>query len=278
MKFIKRNSSIIILTVKITMLFFILFSYIKLISLPEEKQFKYAELNQGSLKSDLIFSYLTYRFPDNCEYYRERSVAYNKRGLYHQAFTYLDKAVQLKPVSHLGYRGWIKLYKIRDYQGALNDFIKLDSLTVLHIDYPMSENIHMLKAICLFKLNKRSEALKEFDSAVKTTAKNARDYKINLYYAIALFEIGDLDESLKLINQVLEDYPKSSDANYYLGKVLYEQKKYSAASIYLKKAKDFFLSGNVLKDTYNELPFEIYMEDIDEIFIKNEKAKNRITL
>jgi len=62
-----------------------------------------------------------------------------------------------------------------------------------------------------------------------------------------------------------------------LSKVLYEQKKYSFASIYLKKAKASFLYGNVLKDVYNELPFEIYMEDIDEMTLKNEKAKNSTT-
>lgn len=272
MKFIKENSALISLIIKMMLLIFIVSSYINLILLPKDEQYNYAEKQQGTLKSDLIFSNLIYRFPNNSEYYRERSVAYNKRGMFHRGFSFLDKAVKLEPISHLGYRGWIKLFKVRDYQGALNDFIRLDSLTKDHVDYPMSDNIHFLKGLCFLKLNNRIAAYREFETAVETSPKDFLDYKVNLYYAISKFEDGDLNTSFKLLDKVLVEYPNSCDAHYYLSKVFYQRQDFITATFHLNKAKDLFLSGNVLKDIYNELPFEIYMEDIDNLFLKIKKG------
>ena len=56
---------------------------------------------------------------DNSDAWMERSVSFNKAGDFKKGFEYLDKAVELEPESHLGYRGWIRLRKMRDYDKAL---------------------------------------------------------------------------------------------------------------------------------------------------------------
>ena len=49
---------------------------------------------------------------DNSDAWMERSVSFNKAGDFHKGFEYLDKAVELDPKLHLGYRGWIRLRKM----------------------------------------------------------------------------------------------------------------------------------------------------------------------
>ena len=151
-------------------------------------RFRYAELRQGTLKSDFIFSILGSQFPNNANVLHERSVAFNKRGIYTRGFQLLDSAVSIDPISHLGYRGYIKLYMLRDYTGALQDFVKLDPLTKNHVDYPMSENIHFLMAISYDKIGNFDAALKNFDIARTSSLEGFIDYKINLYEAIVLFQ------------------------------------------------------------------------------------------
>jgi tetratricopeptide (TPR) repeat protein len=73
---------------------------------------------------------------DTSDVWMEKSVSLNKAGDFNKGFEYLDKAVQLEPKKHLGYRGWIRLRKLRDYDKALIDFDRLDSLTPNVIDAP----------------------------------------------------------------------------------------------------------------------------------------------
>lgn len=59
----------------------------------------------------------------------EKSVPYLKRGLFVEWRKLIDKAVELDPLQHLGYRGWCRYQFLRDYKGAIEDLEKLDQLT-----------------------------------------------------------------------------------------------------------------------------------------------------
>lgn len=266
MKYFKKIGSITILLIKLILIVYLFMYYAKgYLICSDENRFRSAELNQGTLESDLIFSYLIDKSPKKSNYYLEKSVAFNKRGMFQHGFIYLNKAVEIDPVSHLGYRGWIKLYKLRDYHGALKDFNTLDSSTVGHIDYPMSENIHFLKAICLYKLGQSDESIEQFQKATQTSLDGFDDYKIKLYQAIVEYNEGRIDLSKDLLNDVIKVYPKCSDASFYLSKIYFENKNLDSARMYAHYAKKYYLSGNVLKDKYNKLPFEIYLMDIDKL-------------
>ncbi|MGO1243451.1 MAG: tetratricopeptide repeat protein [Sphingobacterium sp.] len=257
-----------VLIIKVVLIIYLLFPYIRnYIISSEQYRFRYAESRQGTLESDFIFAGLINKSPTNSNYYLERSVAFNKRGMFQRGFIFLNKAVQLDAVSHLGYRGWIKLYKIRDYQGALDDFNRLDSLTKAHVEYPMSENIHFLKAICLYKLGRNDESLHEFELAELTSLDGFVDYKIKLYRAIVAYYMGKLTLSESLLNDVIKEYPQSSDANFYLSKIYDKNKHPDLAREYVDYARKYYLEGYVLKDIYNELPFELYLEDIEKMLL-----------
>lgn len=268
MKSFKLIKSWIILIIKVALIIYLLSPCVRnYIISSEQYRFAYAENRQGTLESDFIFAGLINKSPNNSNYYLERSVAFNKRGMFQRGFIFLNKAVQLDPISHLGYRGWIKLYKIRDYQGALNDFNKVDSLTSTHVDYPMSENIHFLKAICLYKLGCNDESLHEFELAELSSIDGFVDYKINLYQAIVAYNCGKLSLSETLLNEVVKEYPKSADANFYLSKIYNKYRRPGLMRKHSVYARQYYLEGHVLKDIYNELPFEIYLEDIEEMLL-----------
>ncbi|WDF69188.1 tetratricopeptide repeat protein [Sphingobacterium oryzagri] len=226
-------------------------------------RFRYAEQRQGSIKSDYIFSVLGWQYPSNGDVLQERSVAFNKRGMYARGFHLLDSAVQMDPISHLGYRGWIKLHMLRDYEGALLDFSRLDSLTENHVDYPMSENIHFLKAICYDKLGNYEASLMCFDQAAESSYTGFVDYKINLYKAIVLFQHNNEAEATSLLLAVLKEYPKSSEASYFLAKIYQHGNQPEDAARYANQARNYYKQGYRLKNAYNEMPYEIYLEDID---------------
>ncbi|MBG7610769.1 tetratricopeptide repeat protein, partial [Polaribacter sp. BAL334] len=99
---------------------------------------------------------------NNSDAWMERSVSYNKSGDFKQGFEYLNKAVELNPTSHLGYRAWIRLRKIRDYDKALADFDRLDSLTPNFVDAPWGENIDFLRGECYFGIKDYRKAIDLF--------------------------------------------------------------------------------------------------------------------
>ncbi|MFD2969275.1 tetratricopeptide repeat protein [Sphingobacterium bambusae] len=226
-------------------------------------RFHYAELRQGSLKSDFIFSILGMQYPNNADVLHERSVAFNKRGMYARGFQLLDSAVHIDPASHLGYRGWIKLHMLRDYKGALRDFLRQDALTADHVDYPMSENIHFLKAICYDKLGDHETALTCFDTARTSSMDGFVDYKIDLYKAIVLFQNNRETNAAAIFRQVLEQYPKCSEAYYYLARIYKHSNRKDEAATCASLARAYYLQGYKLKNAYNEMPYEIYLEDIN---------------
>ncbi|KGE13165.1 tetratricopeptide repeat protein [Sphingobacterium deserti] len=232
---------------------------------PFDYRFKYAENRQGTRASDYIFSVMSSQYPDRAAVPLERSVAYNKRGLYVKGFELLNKAVAINPVTSLGYRGYMKLYKVRDYAGALSDFERLDSLTVNHVDYPMSENIHFLKAICLYKLGHIDACLSSFDDALETSLPGFVDYKIKLYKAAVLMQMGEYLDSQKLLRSILQEYPKSSEANYYFAVNLLRSNQLIEAKQYAYLAKRYGQEGYTITDAYSELPFAVYPENIEDL-------------
>ncbi len=135
----------------------------------KEQRFGLAGDFQGTYFSDFVFSVLNVQYPDYSDAFMERSVGFNKIGKYDKGFFYLDEAVKLDPSLHLGYRGWLKYEYLRDYDGAIKDFIKLDKLTPNFVDYPWGVNIHQLLGNCYAAKKEYKKALIEYNKYLKLT-------------------------------------------------------------------------------------------------------------
>tara|TARA_B110000037_G_C17037917_1_gene472408 strand:+ start:254 stop:1072 length:819 start_codon:yes stop_codon:yes gene_type:complete len=233
---------------------------------PLEKRFSLAENSQGSFLSQKMFDILIFQDSDYSDAYFEKSVAFNKRGEYNRGFELLNKAVELDPKLHLGYRGWLKLHKLRDYQGSINDLKRLDSLTPDFVDAPWGDNIHYVLGLSYKGLEQYDFALKEFDESIKTEKDSSwvNPY-VFLYKGIIFNKLEEYEGALKNLNVYLkQNYNNSPEAYFHKGITFKKLNDLDSAKACFKKSIELFNKGYKIKDIYNEVQDELYISDILE--------------
>jgi len=236
-----------------------------LLASPKEKRFLFAEHAQGMFLSQKIFDILIFQNPDYSDAYFEKSVAYNKRGDYEKGFELLDKAVDINPESHLGYRGWLKLDKIRDYQGCIDDLTRLDTLTPNFVDAPWGDNIYHLLGLSYKGLKNYDEALKNFDACINSAKDTSWvNTDVFLYKGIILNELGNYEKAIENFKVCLKLSNDDSEAYYNLGKSYAGLDSLKEAKIYFNKSLELFKKGHRRRDYYNELPNQLYLSDIND--------------
>ncbi len=255
--FLKVALSLIFLSVIVLIVYFFFFS-------PKEKRFLMAEHSQGLYMSQIIFDILIFQDSDDSNSYFEKSVAFNKRGDYAEGFRLLNKAVELKPDWHLGYRGWLRLVKVKDYEGSIKDLKRLDSLTPNFVDSPWSNNIHYLLGLSYKGLNEYSNALNEFDKAINSEKDSSLvNHNTYLYKGIILKGRFKYYEALKNFDACIKyNYGNSAEAYYQKGLVYRNINKLDSAKVNFEKSLESFNKGYKHKDIYNEVLDELYLSDI----------------
>ncbi len=150
--------------------------------------------------------------PYNPDFYFKKSIWYKKSGKFIQSFEILDKAIELSPSEHLGYRAWSKLYFLRDFEGCLEDINILDPLTPNFIDYPWGENMFYLKGLCYMELNNFNKAIDHFNIAHR---EDNDIYSLH-YKGVCFYMLGEIEKSLQTFISCLEIYNKLPDTFYYM--------------------------------------------------------------
>lgn len=199
---------------------------------------------------------------DNSDAWMERSVALNKAGDFEKGFEYLNKAVELDPKLHLGYRGWIRLRKMRDFDKALEDFDRLDSLTPNFVDAPWGEHIDFLRGECYYGKKDYQKGIELFNRNIKNQKEDWADIHSFVYLGLCEYKLGNYEKAITEFQRALkqtENVPES-----YFGMA----KAYQKLGL-IEKAKE-----NILKaensiyykrdDVYNEFLNEIYLSEILE--------------
>ncbi|MGS2739710.1 tetratricopeptide repeat protein [Sinomicrobium sp. M5D2P17] len=199
---------------------------------------------------------------DNSQTWMERSIPYNKAGDFQKGFEYLDKAVALDPVAHLGYRGWIRLRKMRDYDKALIDFEKLDSLTPNFVDAPWGEDIDFLRGECYFGKKDYTKAIKMFNRSIKNQGEDWADIQTFVYLGLCQYELGNYEESISGFHSALKQSDKVCEAYFGLAKANLKIGKTEKAKEYIQKAENNIAYKR--DDVYNEFLNEIYPSEILE--------------
>ncbi len=213
-----------------------------------------------SIDTDSTFSYA----------YFEKSVPFNKRGDYANGFKLLNKAVELNPRMHLGYRGWLRLVKVKDYEGCINDLNELLKIKSEETYNAWGQNIHHLLGICHLGLEDFPEAINNFNIAI-IEKKDEIYLHTYLYKSIALFKIKEYKESIEIFDICINHNKNFVEAYYFLGKNYLELRKKSKSEYYLNIALNLYQLGHKMKNPYNEVFLECYKEDIlTAIFEANE--------
>ena len=251
----------------VIIIYFLLFS-------PAEKRFNIAAHLQGSYLSQNLFEILKFQDPENDEIYFEQSVAFNKRGEYKKGFELLDQAIELNPKVHLGYRGYMKLRFLRDFNGALKDFNRLDSLTPNFVDAPWGEDINFLRGEAYFGLEDYKKAKAYFEKSIASQGADWVDIQAYVYAELCEYRMNNPTEAIAFYQQALEQSEYTVEAHLGLAKIYLVKQDLKNAEIHTDLAQKYHSYKR--NDSYNEYLNEIYKEDIQLLqeSIKSHSQKN----
>lgn len=199
---------------------------------------------------------------DSDEYMEYSVVKFNKAGDFHTGFKYLNKAVELNPTSHLGYRGWIRLRKIRDYDNALVDFDRLDSLTPNFVDAPWGEDIDFLRGECYFGKKDYQKAIELFNRNIANQKEDWADVQSFVYLGLCEYELGNYEKSISEFERALKQSEYVPESFFGMAKAYQKLGQIEKAKENILKAENNIHYKR--DDVYNEFLNEIYMSEIQE--------------
>lgn len=216
-------------------------------------------------KSDLFVVFKEYETaiqydPKNSNAWMERSVDFNKSGDFHQGFEYLDKAIELNPELHLGYRGWIRLRKLRDFDKALADFEQLDNLTPNVVDAPWGEDIDFLRGECYYGIKEYDKAIEYFNRSIKNQKEDWADVQTFVYLGVCEFKLNNFEKAILEFKRALAQSENVCEAHFGMAKAYDKIGEVKLAKEHILKAEESITYKR--DDFYNEYLNEIYLSEI----------------
>ena len=227
------------------------------------------KFGQGTMEKEMYYDIIIENQPNNDDAWAGKAVSHLKRGNLDEAFRCINKAVAINPSGHLGYRGWVKLYMLHDYQGALSDFNRLDSLTPNFQDAPWGEDIDKLRGICCLKMNQLEKGEIYFKEAIrKLTAEVGKEWvelEIFLYLGITQRQLGKRKLALQTLNEVLDAEPTNVRGLYEKAAIVYTDNTDSARVLLDSCLQNMHLQST---NPYFEIPHQLYVSDINALKLK----------
>lgn len=219
---------------------------------------------QGSRESQIMLDSVIRICPQFDEAWRVKSIPYLKRGDFITWKTLIDKAVELNPREHLGYRGWCRYQFLRDYEGALRDLESLDSMKIPDIGYSANGDYHLniARALCFKALGQKEKAAAVIENqlAVASYSPGLYDY---LHLGVLYLELGRLPEAIRALESQEKAFPGLSENNYYVALAYRRSGKPELAGPCLEKARESYVSGRHRTDPYDHPMDCIFLSDID---------------
>jgi tetratricopeptide (TPR) repeat protein len=220
---------------------------------------------QGSKYSQVQFDKAIELCPTLDYAYFEKAVPYLKRGQFIIWKKLIDKAVELNPLSHLGYRGWCRYQFLRDYKGAIADIELLNTLTNKNIGYSANGDYHLniAKALCYKALGNKSKAVDIIEKQLSESGNTVLlfDY---LHLGVLKIEVGDLTGAIESLRKSITNNDYLAENYYYLGLIYKQQNLRSEAKENLEKAKAYYEMGHKMSDSYTHPMDKIFFEDINK--------------
>lgn len=208
--------------------------------------------------------------PTLAEAWRALSVPYLKRGDFATWRKYLDKAVDLQPLKTLDVRGWCRFKFLRDYEGALADLKRFDTLSRFAHRHTGdgTYSLYVVMALCERELGNYAAAAyyftKGIDSIFYTKGKDFIGLFDFLHRAVMKIELKDYSGALADLEQEEKICKNYVETPYYKGIVYRAMGKYKLAKEQFEEARRRFKEGFHMVDVYCEMHDAVYPADIDE--------------
>ena len=195
--------------------------------------------------------------------YFELSVNYAKRGLMHEWIKLMDKAVEISPEDHLGWRGWYHWFFANNYEKAIADIDRLDALVVYDLGTTGDGLYHLniLKGLCYKGLGKTKKAIQVIETCMEDEEyyQGAYDY---LHLGVLYLEDNQPLKALDAFN-IQNSYNEMSEVYFYSAKANLSLGNIEAAIDLLNLALVKYNQRIAMHDPYRQLVDEIYKVDIE---------------
>lgn len=234
---------------------------------------------QGSRRSQQLRDSAVQLCPTMAYAWRELSVPYLKRGDLRTWRTYIDKAVALKPEDYLHIRGWCRFKFVKDYEGALEDLHRADSLPhyILLRSGDGYWNIYTMMALCYRELGKYKEALyyfnKGIDSVITQYGYEQTGMFDYLYRGVLKLKMKDYAGALADFDLQEKRCDNYRETPYYRGLTYLAMGDRPKALQHLSEAARIYKDGNFFNDPYCEMPDAVYFSDIKQATAEARKLK-----
>ncbi len=218
---------------------------------------------QGFRQSQEAFDKGIELFPEFSELYFEKSVPYLKNGDFITWKTLIDKAINLEPRKHLGYRAWCKFQFLRDYRGAIADFEELEKLGSNDLGYSQNGDyqLEIVKGICYSAIGEKEKAVSIIESRLSNKNNNVGLYD---YYQLGVtyFELNKVDKAL-------ENFEKQSKISDFAENIYFRAKVSKIRNKDYLDLKNLALKtydeGKTMKDSYTHHYNKIYRQQIADL-------------
>ena len=217
---------------------------------------------QGSKESQLIFDKAIAIGPNFAWSYYQKSVPYLKRGFLNEGLQILNKAVKLKPLEYLCYRGyWYWQYK--NYDLCIKDLETYYALPKAYLQFtPGGEkDMRLILGLAYAKnknLEKGIKIIEDYIAQFKTEG----DIGFSDYHTLAMIYTlnNQNDKAIKTMAKQLAINQDIPDSYYYLGLAYKQKSEFKNAIIYFKKALLKFKAASYYNNP--NAGFRVYLEDV----------------
>lgn len=218
---------------------------------------------QGSRASQVNYDKITELCPTYDDAYWAKAIPYLKRGDFVAWNTMINKAVELAPTKHLGYRGWCKYQFLRDYEGAIADIELLESMINYDMGYCQNGDYHLniAKALCYKGKGDSEKAIEIIEYHLEHTESfvGLFDY---LHLGVLYLEKKEYQKAIDFLHLQIDRNEELAENNYYLALAYKGLKNYPAYQQQITKALELYQAGKGRRDPYSHPMDKIYLEDI----------------
>ena len=228
----------------------------------------YSYYYQGSIADQFQLNESLELDSTNGDAWREKGIAYLKRGIADSFYLNYKKGVQYRPEKWAGFRGYIYLYFYRDYERAIADFNYNDEI-VGEVTYSQGQSHDYMRGICYYGLKDYGEALNQLNRYIDTITEGEGpewvDVYAILYKGLALAKLRRFDEALAAFDNAEKLYPKLSDLYYHRARISCARKDYEKALQLLEVAKKYHQEGYYHQRPYVEVLEQVHSQDIERL-------------